>query len=114
MTGAANKFQRGKHLVGMTLGASQLCMFAGQTHRMIEGVFGPGGLGCMAAAARDRKTVWADVARLTILGTANLGFLVTLLATGPWHDTPQPRFLMLRDDSAVATRASKGRVTVGI
>ena len=114
VTGAANKFQRGKHFVGMALGASQFRMFAGQTYRMIEGVFRPGGFGGMAAAARRRDAVWTDVAGLAIFRAANLGFLVTLLTTGPWHDTPQPRFLMLGDDSAMATRASKGCVTVGI
>lgn len=112
MAFGTNKFHRCQRFVGMTLVTSQSRVFAGQCRRMIEGVFGPRGLGGVTAAARRRNTMRANVAGLTIFRTADSIFLVAFLTTRARHDAAFERSLVFGDISAVATGTCQRGIAV--
>lgn len=109
---AAYVFQAGQTLGAMAFAAIQARMFSIQLDRMIEGVFGPGCIGSMAATAGHGNAVRADVTGLTILWTAHFIFLVTFLATLSSHHAALARRFVLGNVAAVATGAGKRRIAM--
>lgn len=110
MAVGAHKFQSGQTLCAVALAAVQSTMSSHQLYRMIKSVLGPGHFRCVAAAAKQRHAVRADMTSGAVVGTSHFVFSVALLAILARHYSACLGWLMFGDFAVVAACAGERRV----